>query len=64
MAKFILIDEFHLTVYAPRGQPATEYDAVRHTLDDPPFQTALRRTVRHVARQFPDLRKVRLTLTR
>ncbi len=64
MAKFILIDEFHLTVYAPRGRPVTEYDAVRRTLDDQGFQAAVRKALRTVVRQFPPLGKVRLTLTR
>ena len=64
MTKFILLDEFHLTVYAPRGRPATEHEAVRQTLDDPGFQAAVRQAIRVVVRQFSALRKVRLTLTR
>lgn len=64
MAKFILIDEFHLTVYAPRGRTSTEYGAVRQTLDDPGFQATVRQALRMVVRQYPALGNVRLTLTR
>jgi hypothetical protein len=64
MVKAILIDEFHLTVYAPRGLPEPEYDAVRQTLDDRRFQADLRRAAREVCRQYPALGKARVTLTR
>jgi hypothetical protein len=32
----LLLKAFHLTVYAPRGLSAQEYDALRQALDDPP----------------------------
>ena len=46
MAKRILVEEFHLTVYALRGLATGEYDALRQALDDPLFLARLRRAVR------------------
>ena len=64
MTKGIVIDEFHLTVFAPRDLPELEYEASRRTLDDRRFQGDLRRAVRDVARQYPSLGKVRVRLSR
>ena len=41
-----MMEEFHLTVFAPRGLPALEYDTMRQTLDDPHFHAELDRAVR------------------
>jgi hypothetical protein len=64
VAKDILIDEFHLTVRAPRGLPDAEYDAMRLALDGKPFRARLRRAVRRVFGMFPALGKVRVKLSR
>ena len=64
MAKRVLMDEFHVTVFAPRGLAAGEYDAIRRTLDDVRFQGVLRRAVCRVVRRFPALHKVRVALSR
>ena len=64
MAKGILIEEFHLPVYAPRGLPAHEYDSIRRTLDDAHFRVGLRRAVRRFCRRQPSLARVRVRLTR
>jgi hypothetical protein len=64
MATNILIDEFHLTIQAPRGLPEAEYQAMRRALDDRRFQTKLRAAVRNVARQHQALRKTRFVLSR
>jgi hypothetical protein len=64
MPKALLIEEFHLSVYVPRGLPAAEYEAVRQTLDDAGFQARLRRAVREVFRQEPSLRPVRVRVSR
>ena len=64
MAATILIDEFHLTVYAPPGLPAAAYRAIRRSLDAARFRTALRRAIRSVLDRHPSLEKVRFTLTR
>ena len=64
MAKGILMEEWHVSVYAPRGLPAAEYDAMRQVLTDAGFLTALRRAVRRVFRRHPPLDNVRVSLTR
>ena len=64
MARAILMEEFHLPIYAPRGLPNQEYDAIRRTLDDAHFQLGLRRVVRRFCRRHPSLGRVRVRLTR
>ena len=64
VARLLLMDEFHVTARAPRGLSDTEYDAIRQTLDDEQFQSGLRRAVRAVFRQYPQLSKVRVRVTR
>jgi hypothetical protein len=64
VARHILMDELHVSVYAPRGLPAGEYDAVRLTLDGPRFRRRLKRAVRRVPRAFGSLNKVRVVVTR
>jgi hypothetical protein len=64
MAKNTLIDEFHLAVFARSGLRSEAYRAIRRTLDDTRFHTALRQAIRTVITRYPSLRKVRLTLTR
>ena len=63
-SKTILIDELYLTVRAPRGLPEAEYAALRRALDDARFQAELRRNVRALFRQYPDLARARVVLTR
>jgi hypothetical protein len=64
VAKGILMEEFHVSVYAPRGLPAVEYDAMRQVLTDAGFLAALRLAVRRVFRRHPPLDQVRVRLTR
>ncbi len=64
MAKRIMIEEYHLTVLAPRGLSTAEYEAMRQTLDDPHFHAQLRRVIRRVARRHPALSKVKVRLSR
>ena len=64
MAKGILLEEWHVTVYAARGLPAAEYDALRQVLTDPGFLAALGRAVRRVCRRHPPPDQVRVRLTR
>jgi hypothetical protein len=42
MARAILVDQFHVTVLAPRGLRAGEHDELRRTLDEPRFRAAAR----------------------
>jgi hypothetical protein len=60
----ILIDEFHMSVRAPRGLANAEYRAIRRTLDDRRFQADLRQAVSSVVRRYRSLRRARITLSR
>jgi hypothetical protein len=62
--KRIVMEQFHLTVHAPRGLTEQAYDAMRQALDGPRFQARLRRAARAVVRQQPALSKAKVTLTR
>ena len=64
MARFILIDEFQLTFYAPCGLPETDYDAITRALSSGRLRRRLLRAVQRVLRRHPALQRVRPTLTR
>ncbi len=64
MARRLLLDEFHVTFFAPRRLTAGEVDAIRRTLDNAGFRAALRRAVRQSVRQFPLLNQLRMRLSR
>jgi hypothetical protein len=63
MPKGILIDEFHVTVVAPRGLPDAHYVAMHRTLAGLPFQRALRQAVQTVFRKYASLSKTRVRLS-
>ena len=48
MNRHVLMDEFHLSLLAPRTLSAAECDALRRTLDDAHFHALLRRAVRRL----------------
>jgi hypothetical protein len=64
MARSVLMEEFHLTVYAPGKLSAAEYGAIHRTLNGRRFRAALDRAVKEVVRRYPSLKKARFTLTR
>lgn len=64
MAQWLMIEEFHVSVWVPRGQPAAIDAAIRTTLDSRRFQTDLRGAIHEVVRQFRTLHAVRVRLTR
>ena len=64
MARAVLMEAFHLPIYAPGGLPDQEYDAIRSTLDDAHFRVGLRRVVRRFCRRQALLARVRVQLTR
>ena len=64
MAKGMVLDEFHLTIFAPADLPEQKYQAIRETLDDRRFQGDLRRAVRAVTGQYPSMDKVKFRLSR
>ena len=63
MAKALLMDQFHITVYALRGLAPPDYDTIRKVLDASHFKVALRRAVRTVIRRHLPWDKVRVTVT-
>ncbi len=64
MPKRIVMEEFHLTVFAPRGLPDAEYDAIQLTLNDAGFQKTLRRAIRRVFRREASLSKAKVRMNR
>jgi hypothetical protein len=63
VAKALLMDEFHITVYALPGLASSDYDAIRATLDASRFKVTLRRAVRAVFRRHLPWDKTRVTVT-
>jgi hypothetical protein len=64
VAKAVLIEEFHLSLYVPRGLPVAAARVVRRTLASARFRARLAAAVRVVVRRHPSLAPVTLTLTR
>jgi hypothetical protein len=63
VAKALMMDQFHISVYALQGLAPSDYDAIRQTLDASHFRVALRRAVRTVIRRHLPWDKVRVTVT-
>jgi hypothetical protein len=63
VAKAILMDEFHITVYVLPGLEPPAHDAIRRALDDRRFKADLRRAVRTVFRRHMPPDQVRVTIT-
>ena len=59
----VLMDEFHLAVYAPRELSPAEFTQLRRALDEPRLKALLRRAVRAVFNTRPGLGKVRVAVT-
>jgi hypothetical protein len=64
MARAIVMDEFHLTIYAPGGLPEAAYDAFRRALDDPMVRISLRKAIRNTFLSHPPLDAIRFSVTR
>jgi len=64
MAKTVLLEEFHVTVRAPRGLPEPQSAAIRRTLNAARFHTALRGAIRGVFSEYPALRRLRVLISR
>lgn len=64
MTKILLIEQFHLSVFVPRGLGDAAAAAICRTLGGAGFRAALRRAIQDVFRRYPALRHVRVTLTR
>ncbi len=63
MDKHVLFDELHLTILVPADLEDAACDAIRRILDSQTFRTELRRAVRQLFRQYPDLAAVRVRIS-
>jgi hypothetical protein len=64
MPKLSLMDEIHITIWAPRTLSKQSCRAIRRTLQAPHFNADLRRTVRTLVRQYPSLASVHVKIGR
>jgi hypothetical protein len=64
VAKFIVMDEIHVTVQAPAGLRDDEYDVIRRTLMSRRFHGRLSRRVRELFAEVPALARLRIALSR
>jgi hypothetical protein len=62
MSDYLLFDEFHLIFRVPKDLDDSACDTIRRILESRPFRSTLRRAVRQVVRQYPDLDPVRVRL--
>jgi hypothetical protein len=64
MAKFVMIEQYHITVRVPSDLPEETTDALRRRLDDRRFRSRLRRTIRTLFQRDLALRLARVNLSR
>jgi len=62
--KTVVLDEIHVTFRIPGDLPDDAVEVVRETLAGDEFMSRLRRAVRVVVRDSPELSTVSLSLTR
>ncbi len=63
MAKSVLMDQFHVTAFVPRGLRREEYRAIRRALAGRSFRTSFNQAVKKIFERYPSLRQVRVTIT-
>jgi hypothetical protein len=63
MGDYVLFDECRLLVRVPKDLDDAACDAIRRILESRPFRTALRRALRQVVRQYPDLDPIRVRIS-
>jgi hypothetical protein len=64
MPRYIVLDELHLTVSVPQDMPESTISTIRRHLNSAGFNAAIRQAIRSVFRHHPQLRKVRVRVTR
>jgi hypothetical protein len=64
MANRLLIEKYHLAVFAPSGLRERRYRAIRHALDSRRLRLELSRAGRQVFGRYPALQHVRIQLSR
>ena len=64
MAKTILLEEFHVSVFLPAALPKTAFASARRNLNGQRFQTRLRDAIADLFREHPSLKSVKLNISR
>jgi 2'-5' RNA ligase len=64
MAKYVLMEQYHITVRVPSDLPEATTDALRSVLDGRRFRFRFRRTIRTAFRREPALRPAQVNLSR
>jgi hypothetical protein len=64
MPRWILFDEFHLTLHVPQSLSQADCRAITRVLNGRRFQTQLREAVRNVLGRHASLGKVRVVISR
>jgi hypothetical protein len=62
MGKMILMEEFHVTAYAPAGLPSAEYRQIYRTLRGR-FRFRLKDGLRKMVSRYPALKSLRVKLS-
>ena len=63
MSAYVSFDEFRLSVRVPADLKESACAAIQRTLESRPFRTGLRRAIRQVVRQYPDLDPIRVRIS-
>jgi hypothetical protein len=64
MPRYILLDELHLAVSVPRELRESTISIIRRHLNSLSFKAAIRQAIRSVFQHHPQLRNVRVRVTR
>ena len=64
MPKSILMDEIHVTVFAPAGLRKADADTMLRTLRSRGFQRSIWQSVREAFRRHPSLKKTKFRIER
>ena len=64
MANTVPVDELHLTLHIPDDTPEEPAEVIRRTLASEDFTDRLRRAVRAVLGEYPELAVVGVSLSR
>lgn len=62
--RYVLLDEFQLSIRAPRGLGDESVEAIRAVIDDTVFQAKLRKAINGVVKEYPALSVVKVKLSR
>jgi hypothetical protein len=63
MSDYLLFDEFQLILRVSKDLDDSACYTIRRILESRPFRSVLRRAVRQVVRQYPDLVPVRVRIS-